>query len=226
MKTKFYCSFTCLITSLIVILLSGTAVGQVDTTAVAQPDTTVAKDQKSKEEKPKRKNEFIAYAGVSFNHLAVSDSWESTIAPGYLLGFSYKQGKFFYWQVGIRYNNAMYELNPSQGDPVEGEDNLFSVADFDLPLNVGINLLSATNRILALRLFIGAVPSYAFNVGENDMGIDKDNINAFNVYGQAGVGINIAFVVLEVGYNYGFMDLMDSDQSKPGQVFVNLGFRF
>jgi hypothetical protein len=46
------------------------------------------------------------------------------------------------------------------------------------------------------------------------------------MYGQGGIGINVAFVLLEAGYNYGFQDLHKDHKSKPGQVFVNLGFRF
>ena len=35
--------------------------------------------------------------------------WSSTNL-GYHLGFNYKRGKFFYWQVGARFNNAVYKL--------------------------------------------------------------------------------------------------------------------
>ncbi len=53
------------------------------------------------------------------------------------------------------------------------------------------------------------------------------NINTFNLYGQAGVGVDVAFIFVEAGYNYGFMDLFKNEiKSNPNQIFVNLGFRF
>ena len=46
------------------------------------------------------------------------------------------------------------------------------------------------------------------------------------MYGQAGLGVDIAFFFLETGVNYGFTDVFENFNSKHTQVFVNLGFRF
>ena len=151
--------------------------------------------------------------------------YENHIAPGYMLGGAYKRGKFFYWQVGLRYNNAVYSLSSRPADSTF-TDSVFSVRDIGIPITGGINFLSATNRIFALRLFVSAIPSFAFGVGGNDLGITKDQINTFNLYGQAGIGVNIFFLLLETGVNYGFIDVLKNDQSKPAQIFVHLGFRF
>ena len=86
--------------------------------------------------------------------------------------------------------------------------------------------MSFVNRIVALRLYISAVPSFALGVGDNDFGFTKDDINTFIFYGQGGIGVSVAFIVLDVGYNYGFQDQFKDFDSSPGQVFVNLGFRF
>jgi hypothetical protein len=83
------------------------------------------------------------------------------------------------------------------------------------------------NRVLSVRLFASAVPSVTLSVGDNSYGITKDEVNSFIMYGQGGLGINVAFLVIELGYNYGFNELISSyPDSNPGQVFVNLGFRF
>jgi hypothetical protein len=105
-------------------------------------------------------------------------------------------------------------------------DSVFSIRDIGIPITGGINLLSATNRIFALRLFVSAIPSFALSVGDNDLGIRKDQIETFNLYGQAGIGVNVFFMVIETGLNYGLMDALKNDQSKPVQIFVHLGFRF
>jgi hypothetical protein len=104
--------------------------------------------------------------------------------------------------------------------------DVFSVSSIDIPVTGGINFLSFLNRIFAIRLFVSAVPSFNIGVGGNDLGITMDRVNTFALYGQGGVGLNVAFFLLEAGYNYGFQDLLTGSISQPGQFFVNLGFRF
>lgn len=196
--------------------------------AFSQTDTApVSKDNK-------KRKEITVYAGASFNNLSVSsDTYESIITPGWTLGMNYRQGKFFYWQVGARYNNAVYTLKPytSGGTFADSLDNVFSIKDIDIPITGGINVLSMTDKVVALRFFVSAVPAFTIGVGDNDINITKDNVNKFNLYGQGGVGLDVFFLTLEVGYNYGFMDMLQQTdgtevQSKPGQVFLNLGFRW
>jgi hypothetical protein len=198
------------------------------TTPVAAPVTTPAEtpqaDEKSKDKKEKKKNEIVFYTGVNFTQLGSSSTgYESQAGTGWHLGAYYKQGKFFYWQAGLRYSSASIGYKPTGG----ADFGSFTVSDIDIPVTAGINLLSATNRVLSLRLFISAVPAFTMKVGDNTYNISKDNVNSFILYGQGGVGVNVAFVVLELGYNYGFNELLtDYIDSKPGQVFINLGFRF
>ncbi len=193
---------------------------QVDTANVVVPDTTLQATGKQEKEKVdrKRKDEFIPYVGVNFNQIS---DLETDLGIGYHLGFNYKRGKFFYWQVGARFDNAVYKIT----DGMDSTDNV-AIRSIDIPVTGGINFLSAINRIVALRLFVSAAPSFALGVGENDLGFSKDDIETFCLYGQGGIGVNVAFLVIEAGYNYGFTHVFSAVDSKPGQVFVNLGFRF
>ena len=150
--------------------------------------------------------------------------YTSMSTGGWALGLAYRKGNFFYWQVGGRYNNAIYKIN------VPGEtataNNSVSVTDIDIPINVGINLLSVT-KVLGLRVFVGAVPAFLISVGTSDYPeFTKTNANGFNMYGQGGIGVDVLFLSIDAGYNYGFTDVFKNTDSKPGQVFVNLGFRF
>ncbi len=202
------------------------AQAQVDTLQAAKPDTVIQEKGKKekKEDDKKRKDEFIPYVGLNFNTLGVSENeFEANTGIGWHLGFDYKRGKFFYWQVGLRYNNAVYKLEKMSES--KWEDNI-AIRSIDVPITGGINFLSAINRIVALRLFISAVPAFNIAIGENDFGFNKDDINSFIAYGQAGIGVNVAFLVIEAGYNFGFQDMLKNYESQPGQLFVNLGFRF
>jgi hypothetical protein len=129
----------------------------------------------------------------------------------------------FYWQAGARFASAVVGYKPADSTDFGN----FSVKDVDFPLTLGINFTSFMNRVLSVRLFVSAVPSFTLKVGDNNYEITKDNINSFILYGQGGLGINVAFLVLEFGYNYGFNEvLVNYTDSKPGQMFINLGFRF
>jgi hypothetical protein len=194
------------------------ASAQVDTSQVVKPDTVIQEKGKEEKKESKRKDEFIPYVGVNFNQI---NDLETDMGIGYHLGFNYKRGKFFYWQVGARFNNAVYEMT----NAFDTTDNI-GIRSIDIPITGGINFLSFTNRVLALRVFVSAVPGFALGVGENDLGLTKDDIETFCLYGQGGIGVNVAFLVIEAGYNYGFTNVFTAVESKPGQVFVNLGFRF
>jgi len=216
---------------LVFIFTSNVFFAQTDSTLVVQNEIKPAEEQQTKEKKgKKRKDEFKIFGGASVNQLNIdSDKYESTLAAGWLLGASYKRGRFFYWEVGARYNNPVYNLNDLSisSDSSSLLDGVFGVRKIDVPITLGINILSITSRVVGLRAFVSAVPAFAIGVGDNELGITMDNINAFNFYGQAGVGVDIAFIFVEAGYNYGFDDLFkDGIKSNPNQIFVNLGFRF
>jgi len=187
--------------------------------------STVEEPKKEKKES-KRKDSFKIYAGGTVNDLNVSsDLYESSQQGGYMLGFSYKRGKFFYYELGARYNQYGYLLR-EVSNPENGRSS-FSVGVMDIPMNVGINFTSVVDRVVGVRIFTGIVPAFRLSVGDNDLGITKESTNTFNLHGQAGVGVDVAFLFLEAGFNYGFGDLLKNDvQSNPVQVFINLGFRF
>lgn len=217
---------------LVFLFLSNAFFAQTDSVQVIQTDTMPVEVQqvKEKSQKKKRKDEFKVFAGVNFNQLSIdSEKYKSTLAVGYLLGASYKRGKFFYWEIGACYNNPVYNLDDLTipADSSSLLDGVFSVRNIDVPITFGINFLSITSRIVGLRVYVSAVPAFALGVGGNDLGISMDDINTFNLYGQGGVGVDVAFLFLEAGFNYGFTDLFKNDiESNPYQVFVNLGFRF
>ena len=196
-----------------------------DSNSVAKQEE-VAKQKKDK----KRKDEFKVYAGINFNDLNISsDKFGTTLGIGWQLGASYKRGKFFYWELGAFYDNPVYNLDDATkpADSASLLDGIFSVKSIDIPVSVGINILSVTSRIVGLRVFVSAVPSFAIGVGGNDLNISMDNINAFNFYGQAGVGVDVTFIFIEVGFNYGFQDLSKNySTSNPYNAYLNLGFRF
>jgi len=199
-----------------------------DTTVQEEPVQIEPVQEEPKKEKQvsKRKDSFKVFGGGTINSLNVSpDVYESNENVGFILGVSYKRGRFFYYELGARYNRYAYQLTDLL-NPENGESS-FSVRMVDVPINGGINLTSFVDRIVGVRIFVGVVPAFRVSVGDNNLGITKESTNTFVLHGQGGVGLDVAFIFLEAGFNYGFSDLLKNDiQSNPVQVFINLGFRF
>jgi len=200
---------------------------QVDTTAKKDtiPPTAVTTTDTTTAPKAKEKSRFLIYAGPNISTLRVeSDELQNESVTGFHIGLSWRSKGFLFSQFGLRYNNPVFSLLPANGR--DSGDHKFSVSAIDIPLTLGINILSATDKVLNLRGFISAVPSFNIGVGDNDYGYDKDKIETFNFAGTLGIGVDVLIMVFELGYNYGFIDLIKDKDSKPGQAFLNIGIRF
>ena len=103
----------------------------------------------------------------------------------------------------------------------------FKTTAIDVPLSLGINLTSFADRLVGVRLFVSGIPSFTTSKDlKNIDDITEDNLEDFIFYGQLGVGVDIAFFFVELGFNYGFDDMVNTLNSNPNQGYVNLGFRF
>ncbi len=201
------------------------------TVIFAQDDNTTTDDTKQQKKEKKAKSSFKVFAGVNINDLSLdaADGVSSTAEAGYNLGFSYKRGRFFYYEIGARYNKRSFVVTGADED-TQLKASL-SVSAIDIPLTAGLNITSFADRLIGLRVFVSAIPSITIGKDVDEVGLENDDITNFLFYGQGGVGIDIAFFFVEVGYNVGFSNLVNdmdggSVTSKPSQGFVNVGFRF
>jgi len=216
------------LTLALVFFLANYSQAQVDTTAKKDtvPVTTVPATTETTAAPPKKETRFVIYAGPNMSTLRVeSQDLKEESQTGWHVGLSWRSKGFLFSQFGLRYNSPVYSILPANATNSTG-DHKFSVSSIDIPLTLGINILSATDKVLALRGFISAVPSFNIGVGDNDYSYDKDKIETFNFAGTLGLGVDVLFLVFEIGYNYGFIDLLKDSNSKPGQAFLNIGFRF
>ncbi len=209
---------------------SDTTKSKVDTTTMKPADTAkpaqaaAATTPPASNEKAKPK-QFNFYIGGNSNTMSGSTaSYNANSALGYQIGVAWKKGGFTYWQVGLMYNYSAYGFNSLATTIDTGKLN---VQALDIPVTFGINFLSFA-RIISLRVYVSAMPAFTLGVGNNNFGISKDDVNSFIFYGQGGIGVDIAFLMIDIGYNYGTQSLMKNSASStnPGQVYVNLGFRF
>jgi hypothetical protein len=200
-----------------------TAAVLADTTKPAQAaPTTTTTSTNENEAKPKR---FSIYAGANSNTMSGSTAkYNANAGVGFHAGVAWQKGGFVYTQFGLRYNNAVYGFKSNITSKDTGD---LKVQALDIPVTLGINFLSFA-KIVSLRAFISAMPSFTIGVSDNHFGIEKDDVTSFIFYGQVGIGANIAFALIDIGYNYGTQSLMENstDNTNPGQFYVSLGIRF
>jgi hypothetical protein len=152
----------------------------------AQNDS-IPETEKNKKEKKKR-DRFKVLVGGTVNSISLSsDQYGASGNVGYIIGAKYKRGRFFYWELGARYNAASYSFTEAST-----KDDL-RINSIDVPINVGANLLSETSRLVGLRFYLGAVPTFTTKVLVNRLNITKDDINNLRMHGQVGLGIDVAF---------------------------------
>jgi hypothetical protein len=169
--------------------------------------------------------QFDIYAGVNSNMMSGSTaSYNANSGTGYQIGVAWQKGNFTYWKVGLRYNYAVYGFNSVATSKDTGD---LKVQALDIPLSFGVNFLSFA-KIVSLRAYISAMPSFTLGVTNNRFDISKGDVNSFIFYGQIGIGADIAFLLIDFGYNYGTQSLMKNSTSStnPGQLYLNLGVRF
>jgi len=210
----------------VVLIILNNVVGAQDTVKVTPVDTTVAAQPAAQPaaSSSKEKKQFIIYAGPNSNSMGGStDKYNANSGVGYHIGVAWQKSGFVYGQFGVRFNNAIYGFQSKATSKDTGD---LKVQAIDIPLTAGINFLTI-GKIANLRAFVSAMPSFTIGVSDNNFGIDKDQLNSFIFYGQAGIGANVAFAMIDIGYNYGFSDLMKNfDSTNPSQWFLSLGIRF
>jgi len=199
------------------------SVAQTDSLAI---ENSIVRDtiiEKSTEKKSvKRVSDFKIYGGISASKILLPNSaYESSYSAGYILGASYKRGKFGYWEIGLNYNSSLAAL-----EDVMVSNQTMKIGQIEMPFSVGLNLLAETRRILGLRIFGGLAPGYINNVGDNQFDLSLGDFNQFQLGGRVGVGVDVLFLFVEGGYQYGIIDLLKEQDSNLSQLYVLLGFRF
>lgn len=187
----------------------------------------IAQDEDIQEKKERKaRSSFKVWAGVNVNGLNIDNTRDpitSEATLGYNLGISYKRGRFFYYEVGARFNQRAYDFSNTFDSSYTSN---FSMSALDIPLTAGLNITSFVDRLVGVRVFVSGIPSFTLSKDEGSWVKSKDQIEDFIFYGQVGVGLDITFFFIELGYNYGFSDIVSNKKSEPNQGYLNLGFRF
>ena len=175
--------------------------------------------------------------GINLSNVRSAPDGTTTSAKlGYQIGGSLMFGTRIYLSPGIYYyqQTTQYVMqNPGGGSTAITSDE--KIAGVKIPLLVGLKVINPENDpLINLRLFAG--PSLLFNTKNTfSGGIPNDQINwKKSSWGaQIGAGLDVSFLFLEAGYEFGLSNTFDSNSAagnfsdtKHNTFILNAGVRF
>jgi len=170
--------------------------------------------------------------GANFSKLTSSlDSIVPSTKAGFQVGAFVRFGKKFYVQPEVYYTLAGGTL---KGDSSNWEQAI-TVGSVDVPLLVGFKLLNA--KVVNLRILAGPMVSFVTNthiknVSDLDGPIEAADLNNVNWAIQAGAGIDVLFLTLDLRYQWGLNNVIKTVSNSTAEInskqntwVISLGFK-
>ena len=165
------------------------------------------------------------------------DTIKSSMNSGFHVGAFVRIGKrvhlqpeFYYTLSGATFENIGLKT-------VNDWKQKVTVGTLDIPVLIGFNII--TSGSFKWRIMVGPEASFVVNSKIEDVSltgpIKKSNLNTTNWYIQAGTGIDLLFLTLDVRYQAGLNSLISDVTGNNGTVYpvnsrgnlfvVSLGFK-
>jgi hypothetical protein len=151
---------------------------------------------------------------------------ENSMRPGWQAGGYLRLGQDnLYLQPGIFWYRISTQLETKESLQ---ESQVFgnTIDSIQIPLMVGFHVIN-TGRF-NLRLQLGAAADIITGVDENPR-ISKEDLNDMNWLLKAAVGVDIAIVTLDLGYDKGISNYFKDDADNTGKmdsIVFNVGLGF
>jgi hypothetical protein len=156
-------------------------------------------------------------------------AWQSGL--GYQVGIDAILGNRLYFQPGLQWELIRQDFNPET--PLPSWNTEFRNSHIRIPLMIGMRAWDASNGgLLNIRFYTG--PDIAFTVSNSDhsfLGIElnKERLNNLHWSWNGGIGVDILFLFIDVGYKFGLSEYFASsvnNGSRTNVFFANAGIRF
>jgi len=156
--------------------------------------------------------------------------------PGFQFGAAVQFGQNFYVEPGIQYSilsSKVVDKNTVDGTEFTDETTLNT---FSIPLKVGYRMIDpSVESIFNVRVFAGVSGHHVTSVNHNvDEGkkskphltMDTDDFHNLILNSDLGIGIDVLFLYLDVGYQIGLTPVFTGSDDKTSSAFYsNLGVR-
>lgn len=162
------------------------------------------------------------------------DSILSKGKAGFQIGAFVRVGHKFYLQPEVYYSLAGGTF---QGDVTNWKQSI-TVGSVDIPVLVGFKILNA--KVVNLRILAGPLASFVTNTKIKNLSdvtgpVKSADINNVNWAVQAGAGVDVLFMTLDVRYQWGLSNIIKGVtqtsgstaeiNSKPNTWVISLGFK-
>lgn len=176
--------------------------------------------------------QFTIGPKVGFNASKLStnlDTVSSNFKSGFQIGLFVRIGKKLYVQPELYYTTqgGVFESN------LNNWQQKVNIGSLDLPLLVGFKMLNA--KVVNLRILAGPMASFVVNKSVKDAEgpvgpIKNADLNSINWAIQAGAGLDVLFMTLDVRYQIGLNNLIKeignaAINSKNNVWVISLGFK-
>ena len=144
----------------------------------------------------------------------------------YQVGLDLRVGDFdhwVYWQPGVHYSayNVFLQVAEPAGSAYDDSD-FIKLSTLKIPIDVGL-YLTGSDGILRVRTEAGLTPTVLLHRKESAMDPLYTHFQTFGLGLNAGVGVDIAFVTLDVNYEYGLSKMYNSGDGRINILSFTLG---
>ncbi len=165
--------------------------------------------------------------GLNASSLTTENAdWEEDgVRVGLNVGVDFRIGddgdNWFFFQPGVHYYSIGAQLiNDANSERI---DDVVAINSLKIPLNGGFYLTGTTDGILAVRVNGGIVPTFMLGVEDNNFGLDRDDFRSVNLGLNAGIGIDILFISLDFGYEWGLTEFFGTGEGRNRIFGASLG---
>ena len=148
------------------------------------------------------------------------DSIKASVNSGFHAGAFLRFGKRVYLQPEAYYtfSGGTYENNVA--GTLDNWKQKVTIGTLDVPVLIGFKIIKS--KLLEWRIMVGPEVSFLVNSKVKDVNltgpIESSDINSVNWYGQAGTGIDILFITLDVRYQFGLNTVINNVTQTVGST--------
>ena len=164
--------------------------------------------------------------GINSSRLSTDqESWSNSARIGWQGGGSLLLGDKFYVEPGVYYSSISSDMVHKDDVNLDFTNTISMIR---IPVFAGYHLLgNASESFFNLRVFGGPSASFITKVETSDL--IKDDFSKVLWAVDAGIGVNVWWLFLDMGYEWGLNDIYSHDDhgsAKTHAFWTNLGIRF
>lgn len=135
--------------------------------------------------------------------------------------------RMIFLQPGLHYYSFSADLMKDIDQDTElNLSEQTTIQQVKMPVNVGFNL-TGDGGLLGLHVLGGITPTFVTGVKERpNFDLSKDDLNAFTLGANVGIGVDILFLTANLGYEIGLNDFFKDAEGKNNVLTLSVGLKF